>query len=126
MSHSSMSAVEFGAEDLLCSLGQIRLGLKGCEERQVATLPAVLCHPAADQLQGWPKLSLGKLIHQLMQFLAHRAHERILRATRVSAAFMPAPGADAFDSDWARQHRAVSGDEELGLAGPIRRLVFEK
>lgn len=54
----------------------LRLGLEGREERQVPALLAVFCHPAADQLQGWPQLSLGKLIHQLMEFLAHRAHGR--------------------------------------------------
>jgi len=70
VSHSSMSAAEFGAENLLRPLSQIRLGLEGCEERQVPALLAVLCHPAANQLQGWPQLSLGKLIHQVMEFLA--------------------------------------------------------
>jgi hypothetical protein len=33
-----MSAAEFGAENLLRPLSQIRLGLKGGEERQVAAL----------------------------------------------------------------------------------------
>ena len=65
MSHSSMSAAEFGAENILRPLSQIRLGLERREKRQIPSLPAVLCHPAADQLQGWPKLILGKLIHQL-------------------------------------------------------------
>src|SRR6516165_5139268 len=66
VSHSSMSAAEFGAENLLRPLSQIRLGLKRCEERQVPSLLAVLCYPAADQLQGWPQLSLWKLIHQVL------------------------------------------------------------
>jgi len=85
VSHSSMSAAEFGAEDLLRPLCQVRLGLKGGEERQLSSLPAVFCHPAADQLQGWPELSLGKLVHQLMKFLARRAHGYILRSADVGA-----------------------------------------
>src|SRR5215469_17226711 len=86
VSHSSMSAVKLGAKDLLRPLSQIRLGLKGCEERQIPALPAMVCHPAADQLQGWPQLSLGQLVHQVMEFLAHRAHGRILKAANVNAA----------------------------------------
>src|SRR5215471_1425670 len=89
VSHSSMSAVKLGAKDLLRPLSQIRLGLKGCEERQIPTLPAMVCHPAADQLQGWPQLSLRQLIHQVMEFLAHRAHGRILRAIGISVVFTP-------------------------------------
>jgi hypothetical protein len=85
VSHSSMSAAEFGAENLLRPLSQIRLGLKRCEERQVTPLLGTLCHPAADQFQGWPQLSLGKLIHQMMEFIAHRAHERSLRAGDLAA-----------------------------------------
>jgi hypothetical protein len=85
VSHSSMSAAEFGAENILRPLSQIRLGLKRREERQVPSLPAVLRDPAADQLQGWLKLILGKLIHQLMEFFAHRAHRNILRLTDVSS-----------------------------------------
>jgi hypothetical protein len=60
VSHSSMSAAEFGAENLLRPLSQIRLSLKGCEERQVSALLGMLRHSAADQLQGWPQLSLGQ------------------------------------------------------------------
>src|SRR5215467_12272395 len=89
VSHSSMSAVKLGAKDLLRPLSQIRLSLKGCEERQIPALPAMVCHPASDQLQGWPKLSLWQLIHQVMEFLAHRAHERILRAAGISVVFTP-------------------------------------
>ena len=66
MSHSSMSAAEFGAEDLLRSLSQVRLGLERREERQVPSLPTMLRYPATDQFQSWPDLVLGKLIHQLM------------------------------------------------------------
>jgi hypothetical protein len=86
VSHSSMSAAEFGAEDLFRPLGQIRLGLERCEERQVPALLAVFSYPAADQFQGWPELSLGKLIDQVMELFAHRAHDRILRAANDSAA----------------------------------------
>ena len=94
MSHSSMSAAEFGAENLLRPLGQIRLGLKGCEERQVTPLLGMLCHPAADQLQGWPQLSLRKLIHQIMEFIAHRAHERSLRPRTLQRRLPAARGRD--------------------------------
>ena len=79
MSHSSMSAAEFGAENLLRPFSQIRLGLERREERQLPSLPAMLRYPTADQLQGWLDLILGKLIHQLVEFLAHRAHSPILR-----------------------------------------------
>src|SRR5262249_60500475 len=89
VSHSSMSAVKLGAKDLLRPLSQIRLSFKGSEERQIPALPAMVCHPAADQLQGWPKLSLGQLIHEVMEFLAHRALGRILRATGIRAACRP-------------------------------------
>jgi hypothetical protein len=57
--HSNMSAVKLGAKDLLRPLSGIRLGFKACEERQIPALPAMVCHLAADQLQGWPQLSLG-------------------------------------------------------------------
>jgi len=80
VSHNSTSAAEFGAENLLRPLSQIRLGLKRREEGQVPSRPAMLCDPAADQLQGWLELILGKLIDQLMEFLAHRAHRSILRS----------------------------------------------
>ena len=63
MSQSSTSATEFGAENLLRPLSQIRVGLKRREEGQVPSLPAVLCNPPADQLQGWLELVLGKPIH---------------------------------------------------------------
>lgn len=79
MSQSSTSAAEFGAENLLRPLSQIRLGLKRSEEGQVPSWPAMLCDPAANQLQRWLELILGKLIDQLMEFLAHRAHRSILR-----------------------------------------------
>ena len=79
MSHSSISAAEFGAENLLRPFSQIRLGLERREERQLPSLPAMLRYPTADQLQGWLDLILGKLIHQLVEFLAHRAHSPILR-----------------------------------------------
>src|SRR6516165_80130 len=113
VSHSSMSAVELGAKDLLRPLSQIRLGLKGCEERQIPALSAMVCHPAADQLEGWAQLSLRQLIHQVMEFLAHRAHARILKAADVSAAplprYWPRRGADS-------RPRAVP--EMAGLASP--------
>ncbi len=79
MSQSSTSAAEFGAENFLRPLSQIRLGLKRSEEGQVPSRPAMLCDPAANQLQGWLELILGKLIDQLMEFLAHCAHRSILR-----------------------------------------------
>ena len=63
VSHSSTSAAEFGAENLLHPLSQVMLGLEGREERQVPALPAVLRYPAANQLQSWLDLVLGKLIH---------------------------------------------------------------
>jgi hypothetical protein len=66
VSHSSMSAAEFGAENLLRPFSQIRLGLERREERQLPSLPAMLRYPTADQLQGWLDLILGKLIHQLV------------------------------------------------------------
>src|SRR5215472_10182044 len=101
-----MSAAQFGAENLLRPLSQILLGLKRCEERQIPALPAMVCHPASDQLQGWPKLSLWQLIHQVMEFLAHRAHERILRAAGISAASRPRQVATAWQLP-SGQHRAV-------------------
>src|SRR5271165_6628079 len=50
-------------------------------------MASVLRYPAADQLQGWLDLILGKPVHQLMEFLAHRAHRRILWSTDVSGAY---------------------------------------
>ena len=109
MSHSSMSAAEFGAENLLRPLSQIRLGLKGCEERQVTPLFGMLCHPAADQLQGWPQLSLRKLIHQMMEFIAHRAHERSLRPRTLQRRLPAAAAATAL----VLAVRRVSGVEPV-------------
>ncbi len=68
MSHSSISAAKFGAKNLLRPLSQIRRGLERREEGQIPSLPAVLRYPAADQLQGWLDLILGKLVHQVMEF----------------------------------------------------------
>jgi len=115
VSHSSMSAAEFGAENLLRPLGQIRLGLERCEERQVPSLLAVLCHPATDQLQGRPQLSLGQLIHEVMEFLAHRAHESILRAAGGSAALIDvaAGEADEHPEDPALRVRRLDGRADL-------------
>jgi hypothetical protein len=88
VSHSSTSAAEFGAENLLRPLSQIRLGLKRSEEGQVPSRPAMLCDPAPDQLQGWLKLILGKLIDQLMEFLAHRAHRPIVRSADTAPVYV--------------------------------------
>ena len=63
MSHSSMSVAEFGAEDFLRPLRQVRLCLERREERQVPALPTVLRDTIAEQLEGRPKLILRKLIH---------------------------------------------------------------
>jgi hypothetical protein len=41
---------------------------------------AALGHAVADKVQGWPELSLRKLVHELVKFLAHRAHKHILRS----------------------------------------------
>jgi len=127
-----MSAAEFGAEDFLRPLCQVRLGLKGGEERQVPSLPAVFCHPAADQLQGWPELSLGKLVHELMKFLARRAHGYILRSAELDdlhARNVPVAGLGAseariygrfgygpatWDSSWRLARGAVRGQAEEG------------
>src|SRR5215472_856690 len=106
VSHSSMSAVKLGAKDLLRPLSQIRLSFKGSEERQIPALPAMVCHPAADQVQGWPQLSLGQLVHQVMEFLAHCAHGRILRAAGISAASRPRQAATAWQLP-SGQHRVV-------------------
>jgi hypothetical protein len=48
--HSSMSAAEFGAEDLLRPLRQVRPCLERREEGQVPALAAVLRHPVAAPL----------------------------------------------------------------------------
>src|SRR5580704_12125859 len=63
VSHSSMSAAEFGAEDLLSPLRQVRISLERREERKVPALLAMICHSVADQLEGRPELILLKLIH---------------------------------------------------------------
>jgi hypothetical protein len=65
---------EFSAEDFLRSLGQIRFGFKRPEERQIPTLAALFRNSSADELQGWPELVFRELINQVVQFLAHRAH----------------------------------------------------
>src|SRR5881275_1774055 len=109
-----MSVAEFGAENLLRPLSRIGLGLKGCEEWQVSPLAPLLCHPTADQLQGWPQLSLGQLIHQVMQFLAHHAHGRILRAAGLSAASRPRQAATALTVT-SQSAPGSPGAEELSL-----------
>jgi hypothetical protein len=63
VSHSSMSAAEFGAEDLLSPLRQVRISLERREERNVPALPAMIRHPVADQFEGRPELILLKLIY---------------------------------------------------------------
>jgi hypothetical protein len=63
VSHTSMSAAEFGAEALLRPLRQVRLSLERREERQVPALPAMIRHPVADQLEGRPELIFLKLIY---------------------------------------------------------------
>ena len=64
---------EFGPQDLLWPLRQIRVRLEGREERQVPHAVSGVS-PAPDQLKNRPNLLLGKLVHQVMQFLTHRAH----------------------------------------------------
>jgi hypothetical protein len=60
-----MSVAEFGAEDFLRPLRQVRLCFEQREERQVPALPTVLRDPIADQLKGRPELILRKLIQVL-------------------------------------------------------------
>jgi hypothetical protein len=69
-----MSAAEFGTQNLFRPLSQIRVGLEGRKEREIAAQFIALCKPVADQFQSWLDLGLWKLIHQVMKFVAHRAH----------------------------------------------------
>lgn len=50
----SMSVAEFGAEDFLRPLRQVRLCFERREERQVPIPPDVRRDPIADQLEGRP------------------------------------------------------------------------
>ena len=61
VSHSSNSAAEFGAQDLLGPLRQLRVGLERSEGRQVPAAAPLDVQTAADQLQGRPQLSLREL-----------------------------------------------------------------
>ena len=69
-----MSTAELSLEDFLCPLSEIWLRLERCEEGKIPCPAAVLLHPVTDQFQGWPKLSLWKLVHQMVKLFAHRAH----------------------------------------------------
>jgi hypothetical protein len=57
-----MSAAEFGPQDLLRPLREIRIRLEGREEPQIpCTVRSI--SPAPDQLKNRPNLLLGKLVH---------------------------------------------------------------
>jgi hypothetical protein len=68
-----MSAAECSLKDLLCPLSQIRLRLEGRKNGRSLALP-----PDSPTGRGsarvWSKLSFRKLIHQMVEFLTHRAH----------------------------------------------------
>lgn len=81
MSHSSMSTAELGPQDFLGAIGQVWLSLERREEREVPGGATRLLHMPADQFQGWPQFCLGKLIHQVVEFITHRAHVGIVRTT---------------------------------------------
>ena len=81
MSHSSTSTAELGLQDFLGAIGQARLGLERREEREVPGGATRLLHMPADQFQGWLQFCLGKLIHQVMEFITHRTHVGIVRTT---------------------------------------------
>jgi hypothetical protein len=78
VSHSSNSAAELGAQELLGPLRQVRVGLKRAEERQAPLAAPLKVHAAADQLQCRSQFGLRELVHQMVQLLAHCAHARIL------------------------------------------------
>ncbi len=75
---------EFSAENLPGPLGQVRFGFEGGKERQIPPLAAMLRHPATNQFHGWLQVSLGELVHQLVELLAHCAHalKTTIRSTR--------------------------------------------
>ena len=117
VSHSSMSAVKLGAKDLLRPLSQIRLSFKGSEERQIPALPAMVCHPAADQLQGWPEAQPravdppGDGVPRASRLWPHSTSRRHQR--RVT----PAPSGYSLAAT-GRSAPGRPGDEELGWADP--------
>lgn len=81
MSHSSMSTAELSLQDFFGAIGQIRLSLERREKREVPGRAARLLHMLADQFKGWPQFCLGKLIHQVVEFITHRAHVSIVSTT---------------------------------------------
>lgn len=87
VSHSSMSTAELGREDFLCPLSEIWLSLERREEGKIPCLAAVLLHPVTDQFQGWPKLSLWKLVYQMVKLFAHRAHGFSVRKAAATVRF---------------------------------------
>ena len=89
VSQSSMSTAELGLEDFLRPLSEIWLSLERREEGKIPCLAAVLFHAVADQFQGWPKLSLWELVHQMVKLFAHRAHESSVRKAATTVRLQP-------------------------------------
>src|ERR1700690_1980338 len=83
VSQSSMSAAELRLQNLLGAFSQVRLSLKGSEERQVS--PWAVIHAPANQLQRRRQLSLRKLVHQVVELLTHRAHRSSVRTAGATA-----------------------------------------
>jgi hypothetical protein len=73
-SQSDVSAAKLCPQDLLGSLREVRLSLEGPDEQQVPSPAVMLIDSTADQLQRWPKLSLRKLVHQMVEFVTQHAH----------------------------------------------------
>jgi hypothetical protein len=84
-----MSTAELGLEDFLCSLSEIWLSLERREEGKIPSLAAVFLHPVTDQFQGWPKLSLWKLVYQMVKLFAHRAHGFSVRKDAATVRLQP-------------------------------------
>ena len=57
----------------------MRLSLKRGEKREIPPSATVLLDATANQLQGWPQLSLGKLINKMVKLVTHRAHASSVR-----------------------------------------------
>jgi hypothetical protein len=67
-----MSTARLGLQDFLGAIGQVRLSLERSEKWEVPGGATRLLDMSADQFQGWPQFCLGKLIHQVVEFIAHR------------------------------------------------------
>ena len=104
MSHSSMSTAELSLQNFLGAIGQVWLSLERREKREVPGGATRLLHLSADQFQGWPQFCLGKLIHQVVEFITHGAHIGIVRTT---------PTGHLFNSAKVRRHASAVQD-----AGP--------